>query len=176
MTGEPSDEALMLRFAERNDAQAFGLLVARHKDELVRYAARFLGDHHAGEDVAQEAFVRVFRNAASFDGSRNFAAWLYSIAGNLCRNETRNSRLRPLGMGSLPEVPSFAPPGPADDIRKAFARLPDAEREALMLREFHGMRYLEIAEAMEAPVGSVRGWIHRGRLRLREELEKEARS
>jgi RNA polymerase sigma-70 factor (ECF subfamily) len=149
-------------------------LVERYKDPLIRFTGRYLGEEHEGEDVAQEVFMRVFRHAATFDGKK-FSTWVFTMAANLCRNEVRDRKRRPLTMRVLPEpcVAPDLPSLPLDGIGKIFACLPECEREALLLREQAGMDYRAIADAMGVPIGSVRCWIHRGRNKMREALRRE---
>jgi RNA polymerase sigma-70 factor, ECF subfamily len=167
---EVGDESLMRQFVASRSSEVFDMLVARHRDDVVRYTARMLGSFHRGEEMAQEAFLRIFQHAEQFDARQNFRIWLFSIAGNLCRNELR--RQNPIAMARVPErqVPLPTSIGSISDIQRAMRLLSTDEQQALLLRECHGFSYEEIAAAMQAPLNSVRSWIRRGRMRLAEAL------
>lgn len=162
----------MRRVAEARDEEAFTTLVNRYRDELIRHGVRMIGDYHRSEELAQEAFVRVYRQASSFDPARAFRSWVFTIAANLCRSELRRMANRPRPDDAKTEAVAATATieDNTEDIRRAVAKLAEHEREALILREYHGFRYAEIAAVMNVPVNTVRTWIHRARKRLLELL------
>jgi RNA polymerase sigma-70 factor (ECF subfamily) len=186
-----SDEALMQRLAA-GDSRAFEVLLDRWEGPARRYAARVLGDSHAAEDVAQEAFVRLFRSAADYRPTARFSTWFYTILGNLCRDRIRRLRRRPdegdarsLGQGEAePADPGDRVPGPVDAllaserralVAEAVRALPTHLMQAVALREFEGLKYREIAETLGCEINEVKVLIHRGRKALAERLRKVLR-
>jgi RNA polymerase sigma-70 factor (ECF subfamily) len=187
----PSDEDL-LRAVAGGDPRAFEVLLDRWEGPAKRYAARILGDSHAAEDLAQEAFLRVARGAAAWQPTARFSTWFYTILGNLCRDRLRQARRRPgdssprpLGEGEAePEDPGrgVLPPHEAleaaetrDLVAKAVRALPSHLQQAVVLREFEGMKYREIAETLGCDLGEVKVLIHRGRKALAKALARVIR-
>jgi len=186
-----SDEVLMLRLA-KGDTEAFEVLLDRWEGPAQRYAGRLLGDRHAAEDVAQEAFVRLFRGAADYRPTARFSTWFYTILGNLCRDRVRRLRRRPdegdakplaEGDGEVPD-PGERMPGPVDAALEAERRalvleavrsLPTHLQQAISLREFEGLKYREIAETLDCDLNEVKVLIHRARKALAEKLKKVIR-
>jgi RNA polymerase sigma-70 factor (ECF subfamily) len=187
----PSDEQLMHAVAG-GDSRAFETLLDRWEGPAKRYAARVLGDAHAAEDAAQEAFLRVVRGAADWRPTARFSTWFYTILGNLCRDRLRQSRrrpgdsaARPLGEGEdEPADAGERQPAPLDALEAAETRdlvaravreLPSHLMQAVVLREFEGLKYREIAETLGCDLGEVKVLIHRGRKALAKRLAKVIR-
>lgn len=175
-----SDESLMLRVA-RGDLGAFRALMERWEGAAKRYAYRLFGDYQAAEDVAQEAFVRIYQAADRYQPTARFTTYFYTVLGNLCRDRLRSTRRRSARgevwdeTTDLDGLAGHGPAGPesaaqaAEErilVREAVAELPVKLQEALALREFEGLSYKEIADVMGANLGEVKTWIHRGRKRL----------
>jgi RNA polymerase sigma-70 factor (ECF subfamily) len=173
--GEPSDDALMARLAA-GDAEALRLLSRRYLARIVALASRTLADPAEAEDVAQEAFLRLWRFAPRWrpDEAR-VGTWLHRVALNLCLD--RRARKRE----ELGEPPAAVDPAPgparalqqremADHVRAALDRLPDAQRNAIALCHYQGMRNIEAAEVMGVSVEALESLLARGRRKLREEL------
>lgn len=176
----PPDAELMAQVRDGN-RDAFALVVDRYKDALVAYLARLSGSRERGEDLAQEAFVRLYRAVAAdtYDEQGKLAPLLYRIALNVLRSEERHARrFRALAL-LLP----FAAPRPAvtqerdilrDEAQRqvadAITRLPPAFREPLVLRDIEDWSYEDIAHALDLPAGTVKSRIARGRQQLRELL------
>lgn len=169
-----TDEALMARVAE-GDAVAFELLLGRYEHRLYNYILRLLGDAEESRDVFQEAFLKVYQNAQRFDPQRRFSTWVYTIAGNACRDRLRRRRPAaslddPLPGGddesrTLREAVPAAGASPAetaaeweleDRVRAAIERLPEAQREVVVLREYEHRSCEEIAEIVGCKVGTVK--------------------
>jgi RNA polymerase sigma-70 factor (ECF subfamily) len=179
------DAALMARVA-RGDRQAFGELVERHKDALLTYLTRLTGSRDRADDLAQEAFLRLFRAAPSYRERGQLTAYLYSMATNLVRSEERRARRwRLLSAAFAAEGrPVPAPPSSAAarsderllaaELRRqlaaAIARLPLALRVPLVLAEVQGWPLREIARLLGCREGTVKSRLFRGRERLRREL------
>ena len=166
-----SDQLLVER-ARRGDLNAFEQLVVRHHDVVVRVSARVVGDDEA-EDVAQDAFLRAFHRLDRFRGEAPFRAWLLAIARNAALSAAeRSTYVAPAD--SVDDQRSDTAPErtPAEhlELRERLARLdvklkglaPD-HRMVLVLRDIEGLSYEEIAQITAAPLGSVKGRLHRAR-------------
>lgn len=171
----------------RGNSRAFENLVRRHYQQAYRQAMFWLHDRDAALDVSQEAFTRVYRHLRKFQPDRSFAAWLYSITRNLCRNQLRRRKMTPFSFlfpdsrDSESEAEKFfcAPLHLAADARleaderrellwKAISRLSPKLRETLILKEFEEFSYREIGEALEIPIGSVMSRLYAARKKLSE--------
>ena len=166
------------------DAQAFDQVYSRFVEMVYSLACRLSGNREEASDLTQEVFLRVYRHLGSFGGRSSLKTWVFRIAINHCRD--RLSRWRPLtqpigddlGEGEVaypdpargPEELAVA----ADEGRRvtaALARLPQAFREAVALRDIEGLSYEEIADVLGVRIGTVRSRIARGRDQLRALLE-----
>jgi len=185
--GGESDEALMARVAQ-GQVEAFDPLLRRYERATITFCYSFLHDRHHAEDVAQEVFLRVFRSAASYRPMAKFSTWLYKIAANFCINELKKRKLRYTRsldepIGSNPDgtrlaeklARSTAPPVTKAERREAgrlleeaITALPDEQRITLVLVEYHGLSYREIAEILEVTVSAVKMRVKRARENLRE--------
>ncbi len=180
-----SDELLMGRVAQ-GDLIAFRLLMERWEGVAKRYAYRVFGDYQLAEDAAQETFVRIFRAAGRYQPTARFGTYFYTVLGNLCRDRLRSVRRKAargvwyeqgFELDDLPGGDRSRQPDEAAQtaeeallVREAVAGLPSKLMEAVALREFEGLAYQEIADVMEANLGEVKTWIHRGRKKLAERL------
>jgi RNA polymerase sigma-70 factor (ECF subfamily) len=162
--------------AGQSDLAAFGELVRRHQDFVFGAALRVVRNPTVAEDVAQETFVRAYRGLAGFRGQAQVRSWLYRIATNLALNTVQRRREYP--SEAIPEQPAAG--GPADRtelellrtaLEEAIAALPDDLRVPLVLREYVGLSYNEIAEETELPLNTVRTRILRARRALRSSME-----
>jgi RNA polymerase sigma-70 factor, ECF subfamily len=164
-----SDEELVGRLA-RGDPRALAQLLERWDRPLHAFLARHLGgpSAHNVEDLRQETWLRVVRAAGRFDPGRRFSTWMFQIALNLCRDQARRSAETPLppeaaeraladGAGGGPA--SFSPDR-ALDARTLLARLPEAQRSAMILRYYHGLSEEETAAVLECPRGTVKSRLH----------------
>lgn len=173
--GDP-DEALLSRVAA-GDPAAARALVARKLPRLLSLAGRMLGDAAEAEDVAQEAFVRVWKRAGAWrPGAARFDTWLHRVALNLCYDRLRRRR----------ELSTAAPPeqvdeGPAPDrglqaldverqVRGALQALPDRQREAIVLCHYQELGNIEAAAIMGVSVEALESLLGRGRRALRAAL------
>jgi RNA polymerase sigma-70 factor (ECF subfamily) len=168
-----SDEQAMWRVQTEDDERAFAQLVRRWEEPVRRLCARMLGDAHRGEDLAQEAFARVFARRNDYQPSGKFSTWLWRIALNLCYDELR--RLKRRGEESLDradapvldEAQGWVTPIPAPDealvaqergelVRQAMLRLPEVYRSVLILRHYEDLKFREIADVLDLPEGTVK--------------------
>ncbi len=159
---------------------AWGELVERHKDGLVNYLTRMTGERATAEDLAHDAFVRLFEHAASYRPLGKFRAYLYRIAVNLLRSQQRRKqRWRLIASHFLPANGDRPEPPPSArmlgherdrQVADAVARLPQRFRAPIVLFNVEGWSYREIADALGCREGTVKSRIHRGRLLLRRAL------
>ncbi len=178
-------EALPAALAADRDA-AFPHLVRALIDGIYSGALRLTGSPADAEDLTQEAFLRAYRALGGYPAERirelRLREWVWTIAANLCRNRARARQRRP--EEALPGEAPFADPAPgpeAEAIASAgsealaahLARLPWAQRSAVVLRHVTGLSYAEAAAALGRPVGTVKADVHRGLQQLRVALEEE---
>lgn len=165
------DDTELARRAAHGDLGAFEALVARHRDVVVRVATRIVGRDDA-EDVAQDALLRAFHSLGSYRGDAPFRNWLLRIVHNLSLNELDKRRPMPVEVGE--ETPADLPESaqPASSLEQSERRdrlalkiraLRPEHRAVLVLRDLEGMPYEDIARITEAPMGSVKGRLHRAR-------------
>jgi RNA polymerase sigma-70 factor (ECF subfamily) len=164
------------------DARAFGELVGRYHGRLLNFTHRMIGDRERAEDLVQEAFIRVSRHLHRFDPSKKFSTWVYTIASNLAKNELRSHRRSPLVFYQSARAPGDEDHSPLqyedsrsrpDDmfagrqlkelVEATLARLSPQYRQVLILREFEGRSYEEIAEIAGCNLGAVKSRLHRAR-------------
>ncbi|MDM7933396.1 RNA polymerase sigma factor [Tabrizicola sp.] len=172
----PSDEALMVLYAN-GDRHAALALTQRVTPRVLAYAARMLaGDRAEAEDVAQETMLRLWRMAPEWrQGETKVTTWAYRVATNLCIDRQRSRRRK--GQMALDDAPDLADGGPTADQRlqdnhrvaaleAALAELPDRQRQAVVLRHIEGLSNPEIAAVMEIGVEAVESLTARGKRSL----------
>ncbi|GIW74236.1 MAG: DNA-directed RNA polymerase sigma-70 factor [Phycisphaerales bacterium] len=174
-----TDEGLFERY-RAGDLEAFRELVERYRNDLLRFLYRLTGSQHAAEDVFQETFLQVHHSAASFDTSRRFKPWLFTIAANKGRDFLRKKGRRPAseldapiasdGQGAtfvdLMEVDVPAPDAGLEReelerlVQDAVQRLTPTLREILLLAYFQRLSYAQIADDLQIPLGTVKSRLH----------------
>jgi RNA polymerase sigma-70 factor (ECF subfamily) len=193
-TDAMSDRELVAR-CQAGDEAAFDKLVCRHQQRALNVAFQLLRDHEDAMEVAQDAFVRVYRSIGEFRGDSEFTTWLHQIVVNLARNKrrwwTRRGREKAVSLDSglttmdgdvkLQVAAADDPPDVAV-VKKEFvqavgehlAQLPGKFREVLVLRNIEDMSYEEIAAALHCSVGTVKSRIARAREALRQGMHDES--
>ena len=168
---ERLEERAWLNRCADGDERAIRWVLNRYRDRVVRLAAHVLHNSREAEDVAQEAFVKAFRQIGQFRGDSGFYAWLYRIVINLCLDRMRRKCVTaemPMEEGAMPLLSS-----PAPDMEKRLAveqvlnSLTAPMRAALVLREVEGLEYAEIAAVLQIPVGTVRSRLNTAREQFR---------
>ena len=180
-----SDEELV-EACQAGEASAFDVLLARWEDRIRGAAYRFLGSEEEARDVAQEAFLKAYQALGGFKREARFSSWLYQIATNLCRDRLRRRRTRPTV--SLEELEETGPairdsrPGAHERllqldlgrvVRRAVDALPEEQRVVVILKEYQELTFLEIAQALDVPLSTVKTRLYRGLGQLRLRLERE---
>lgn len=181
-----ADDILVARCQE-GDKKAFELLVKKYERRIFHLIYRMTQDPSAVEPLAQEVFLKAYRALPSFRGQSQFYTWIYRIAINTCLSYTKRGHTEE-SCEVEADVNTLAPPGEASgahledpeqhlmrkefyaQVLEAVQKLPEELRVSIILREFLGLNYEEIAEVAQIPLGTVRSRIFRGRARLRELL------
>ncbi len=171
-----SDEQLVA-LTVKGDVSAFNDLVARWEGKLYSFVYRYLGDSEEARDICQESFVRAYSHLYGFRGQSKFSSWLYQIALNLCRSKLRRQRAHPVVSidDREAENPLWAIPDqratPAEAtlaseralaVREALAGLPEAQRTVIILKEYNGLKFREIAEILDTPESTVKSRLYHG--------------
>lgn len=185
------DVQLMLKVAA-GDNGAFEQLVVRYQDRLVGFFFHLVHDRTVSEDLAQEAFLRVFRSRDRYEPTAKFSTWLFRIAHNLASNQKRGAARRreiPLASGSdahnlrpeeqiLAEKSALMPTRQLDStelrnvVRNAIEELSERQRTVVVLHKFEEMSYEEIGEIMGLGTVAVKSLLSRARSKLKEALER----
>lgn len=180
-TADPDLDAL--RRCRQGEGRAFAEIVDRHKSGVFRLIYRWLGQKERAEELAQDVFLKAYRDLAQFKGEAKFSTWLYQIAINRCRDDWRSRKRRPEtalepDLLSAKSAPQASPEGlliaarEAEVLRKVLQELPDIYREALLLRYFGDQSYEEMAEGSGEGISNMKMRVARGLAQLRKRMEK----
>lgn len=176
---------------KKGDEGVFEELVRRYQKKVYNSTYRMMGNHEDAWDLAQESFLRVYRNLSRFQGKASFSTWLFTITTNTCRDELRKRQRRVktqslsepiqtkdgelerelVDVSMIPEEISLNREL-QDEIQEVIDKLPTEQKEVIILREFDGFNYGEIAEITGVAIGTVKSRISRARRNLRSELNK----
>jgi len=176
--GSPSteEELELIARAKQGDRHAFGELVRRHREGVIHVVYRMCGDANLAEDAAQEAFIRAWQHLPGYRPRSPFRNWVYRIATNAARDALRRERetvdVDKVSLTAQDAGPEAKMEGQerGERVRLAVLALPPASREALVLREYEGLSYREIADTLEIPIGTVMSRLNYARSRLRKSL------
>jgi RNA polymerase sigma-70 factor (ECF subfamily) len=183
-------EKFLLEKARKGDVDAFEMLIREHERKAFNIAYRFLKNADDAEDITQEAFLRAFRSIKKFKGQSSFSTWLYRIINNTCIDFVRakqnkitdsidktiqydNEELElqipgdqndPVDMAETAEISQL--------MQSMLALLPDDQKMAIILRDIQGFSYQEISEITGVGMGTVKSRINRGRMALKELIQK----
>jgi len=170
------DTTELVRRSAAGDDQAFRDLVERHEARVYRLALHLLGDPAAAEEAAQEAFVRLYRALDGLRGEARLSTWLHRVTVNLCRDEQRRLKRAERFTDLDAAAPTLVVLGSEMDdlereemsqrIRAALERLPEHQKEAIVLRYLSELSYAEISEATGASPNTVASRVYRGLRRL----------
>jgi RNA polymerase sigma-70 factor, ECF subfamily len=181
-----TDDELVAR-SIGGDAESFNELILRWERPIYALAYRVIGREEDARDVCQETFLRAYRALPGFKGEAKFSSWLYRIALNLCRDWIRRQRRAPVVQMPEGVEPSelAAERGPVESIEELVGRrqlsavveeammlLPEEQRTAIILKEYHGMTFQEIADMQGCPLSTVKTRLYQGLTVLRRHLEK----
>jgi RNA polymerase sigma-70 factor, ECF subfamily len=181
-----TDEELVAR-SIGGDANSFNELIKRWERPIYALAYRQIGREEDARDVCQETFLRAYRALNGFRGQAKFSSWLYRIALNLCRDWLRRERRTPVVTVSedvdLIELASKLEPSESVEdrvarhdlsraVERAMAVLPEEQRTAILLKEYHGLTFQEIADLVGCPLSTVKTRLYQGLAVLRRELAR----
>lgn len=181
-----TDEELVSR-SMGGDPESFNQLIKRWERPIYALAYRTIGREDDARDVVQETFLRAFRGLSGFKGQAKFSSWLYRITLNLCRDWMRRQRRAPViatpdGVDLVELAGESANVETADaavarkDLSRMVARamtvLPEEQRAAIVLKEYHGLTFQEIADLLGCPLSTVKTRLYQGLSVLRKELER----
>jgi RNA polymerase sigma-70 factor, ECF subfamily len=180
-----ADAELMLRVAG-GDRRAFASLFDRHQRGVAQFAFRFVGDRARAEELTQDIFVKLYRNASRYRPSAKFKTFLFRVAANHCLNEVRRGEYQVKHVSEGPEegepLETAAPEADRPDqalagrqlestVGAALASLSERERTAFTLCRFEGMAYRDIAEVLQASEAAVKSLIHRATLAVAHKIK-----
>src|SRR5689334_18671022 len=180
-----TDEELVAR-SRSGDVDSFNQLIVRWERPIYALAYRVIGREEDARDVCQDAFLRAFRALPGFKGQAKFSSWLYRITLNLCRDWIRRQRRAPVVQ--MPDdtdaIEAASERGPVESIEELVARrelgsvvqeamalLPEEQRTAIILKEYHGMTFQEIADLQGCPLSTVKTRLYQGLSVLRKHLK-----
>jgi RNA polymerase sigma-70 factor (ECF subfamily) len=181
-----SDEELVAR-SMGGDLDSFNQLVLRWERPIYALAYRVIGREEDARDVAQETFLRAFRALKGFKGQAKFSSWLYRITLNLCRDWIRRERRTPVvqapeGIDVIELAGEDTPSETVEElvsrhelgraVAKAMSQLPEEQRTAIILKEYHGLTFQEIADLLDCPLSTVKTRLYQGLTVLRKQLRE----
>ena len=186
-----ADEDLMVRY-QRGEVRAFEVLLGRHRKSVYNFILRYVGDKETAEDLLQETFMRVIKGAEAYKRQAKFTTWLYTIARNLCVDQTRRRKHRRHASLDAP-MASEADSGTLLDViagnempsdrksvnkelyarmQNAIAALGDEQREVFLMREFLDMPFKQIADVVGVPENTVKSRMRYALEKLRLDLDE----
>jgi len=182
---DTNDEELILRYYQ-GDQEALKVIFKRHKDGMFNFALRLVGNRADAEDAVSHAFMMVCEKRYTIKPGASFKTWIYTVARNICLSKLRNrNRFSSLWFSKTDSeeeksIDVLDPKGIARDqldqkeimaiIQKAVHKLPEEQKEALLLREYQGFSYEEIAQVLDCSLDKVKVLIFRARNYLKEVL------
>ena len=191
MITEQADEDLMVLY-QKGEVRAFEVLLSRHRKPVYNFVLRFVGDKETAEDLLQETFMRVIKGAEAYKRQAKFTTWVYTIARNLCVDQSRRRKHRkhasldaPLDASEESGTLMDVIPGNemASDrktvnkqlhatMQKAIAELSEEQREVFLMREFLDMPFKQIADVVGVPENTVKSRMRYALEKLRLELDE----
>jgi RNA polymerase sigma-70 factor (ECF subfamily) len=169
------EEARWIIMARRGNSQAFSQLVGAYQRPIFNLCYRMLGDATEAEDAAQEVFIRAYLKFDTYDESRKFSSWLFSIGSHYCIDRLRKRRIQWISWDDLPPwrwLPHDDTPQPEEafvniettqEIHDLLNTLPPDYRAAVILKYWHELPYEEIAEALDTTVSAIKSRLFRAR-------------
>ena len=186
---ELTDEQLIKEFQDNNTPEAYEILVRRFKDPLTNFVFRFVGDRDVSTDIVQDTMIKFYLNKDSYKSFAKFSTWIYTIAGNLAKNELKRRKRRKIyslddtfdddesKKLQIEDKSYFERDRIADSnlkstiIQKALMKVKPVYREVVILRDIEEFSYEEIAEITGLSIGTVKSRINRGRTQLQKLLK-----
>jgi RNA polymerase sigma-70 factor, ECF subfamily len=175
------DESALVKEAKSGSLQAFTMLADRWQSRIERFAYGYLGDYDDAAEIAQKTMIRVYAGLGSLQEAGKFSSWIYRIANNLCLDEMKRAGRRkaePLDtvLSQSQENGTLSPDLISEQkelgelIHKALLTLPEEQRTVIILKEFEGLKFREIAEVLDQPESTVKSRMYYGLKSLRNVL------
>lgn len=191
LKGGSAQEAQLIEACQQGNASAFNLLVWRWEGPLFRFVYRYVGDASVAQDLVQDTFVRVVKNIGQYSHRGAFSSWLYRVAVNLCKDHLRRKRIPVVSLHECYRTASgekvLVGDQVADErartdgaveaterealVRRLLAGLSEDQRVAILLKEYQGLTFAEIAEVLDVPEGTVKARVFRGLRAMRRQFE-----
>lgn len=183
-----TDEELIKEFQDNNTLDTYEILVKRYKDPLTNFVFRFVGDKDVSIDIVQDTMIKFYLNKDSYKSFAKFSTWIYTIAGNLAKNELKRRKRRTILSLSSSNSDDDKPIEVSDDsivdpdrvadsgiknelIQKALLKVKPVYREVVILRDIQEFSYEEISDMTNLSIGTVKSRINRGRSQLQKLLK-----
>ncbi len=176
---ERTDEQL-LQLALQGDGACFGELTERWQDRIFRFICRYVGSTEDARDLTQDTFTKAYANLGRLSDHGRFSSWLYKIALNECRMRFRKNQ----NVVAVPFVDEHAGSDATDPerdlvtkersrvLRRAFIDLPEEQRAVIVMKEYQGLKFQEIADVLEVPISTVKSRMYLGLKTLRRLMER----
>ncbi len=184
---ELTNEELIKEFQDNNTIEAYKILVKRFKDPLMNFVYRFVGDKDVASDIVQNTMLKFYLNKDTYKSFAKFSTWIYTIAGNLAKNELKRRKRRTIlsldktndndKPMQVADPKTLSPERLTDSsilsehIQKALMKIKKIYREVVILRDIQGLSYEEISEITGLTLGTVKSRINRGRAQLQKLLK-----
>ena len=180
-----SDDLRLINKCREGDTAAFGELVSRYQDRLFNTVLRLVSNAEDARDVVQEAFMHAYQSLHTFKGDSLFFTWLYRIAMNTAISMKRKQRPTARIQTGGDEKNTIDPLDPAETnrpghaiemaedermVHEALAKLSAEHRAVLVMKDMDGMKYEDMADVLEVPIGTIRSRLHRARLEMKDLL------
>jgi RNA polymerase sigma-70 factor (ECF subfamily) len=166
------------------EPEAFSLLVRRWERQIYGLTLRMLGRDDEAKDATQETFISAYRNLSKFRGGAKFSSWIYRIALNICNTKLRSRSKVTISLEEQREATGFELAADLDDlssniqqeqitqhVRRALQGLPPEMRQVIIMKEYDGLKFSEIAEILGIPLSTVKTRMYTGLTELRKRLE-----
>ncbi len=169
------EEKQLLQKAMLGDAPALEALIAAYYEAIYAFCCRRVGNPALGADLCQDTFVKMVEHLPAYQDKGRFKSWLFTIAANCCRDAFRKKRIQVPLEDSLPDsrAPFEEKAENALLLQKALALLPEKQREAVVLRYYHGFTPAEIARVQRVPPATAKTRLHRGLKKMQQILGEE---
>jgi RNA polymerase sigma-70 factor (ECF subfamily) len=185
-----TDTQLLQQF-DKGDINAFNTLVWRWENRVYNFIRRYVGDCEVAKDACQTTFIRVYQNVGKLNNREHFSTWLYQIAINICRDELRRrksnrnvsletmqeqaiaSEIAQLTAGERHHPETMTANNSLRDLLdQALQRIPEKQRVIIIMKEYHGLKFTEIAEVLEISVNTAKSRMYYGLSALRKVFSK----
>ena len=166
------------------EPEAFNMLVRRWERQIYGLSLRMLGRDEEAKDATQETFLSAYRNLPKFRGEAKFSSWIYRIALNICNTKLRSRARITISIEDQREANGFEPAADIEDlsdniqqqqvaghVRRALQGLPPEMRQVIVMKEYEGLKFVEIAEILGIPLSTVKTRMYTGLSELRKRLE-----